>query len=182
MPFLTAEWSNVLWLIDLSLAAAIVANAIYLWYEAAWFKAIGDAALAGLTLVVAVQVLRVFPFDFTGYDFPATTARMVLVCIVVGSAIAVLVKLIQLTRPRVGGVWSDPASGKTFGQSGGHARPAATGVCSLTVRHVKARRLNVGRHDHRLTALPSPGLIVPARRHFPRDPRPPSRYSLVDRG
>jgi hypothetical protein len=99
VPFLTAGWNSVLWLIDLSLVAGVVVNAIYLWYDAAWFKAISDTALAGLTVLVAAQVLRVFPFDFTEYDFNwATTVRVVLICVVVGSAIAVLVNLIQLTR------------------------------------------------------------------------------------
>ena len=125
VPFLTAEWSSVLWLIDLSLVAGIVANAIYLWYDAAWFKAIGDATLAGLTLVVAVQVLRVFPFDFTGYDFNwATTVRVVLICAVVGSAIAVLANLIQLTRLILTGSGPAlPSGGRSDGVMGARGAP-----------------------------------------------------------
>lgn len=42
LPFLTADTADVLWLVNVTLLAGIVANLVYLGYDPPWFAALGN--------------------------------------------------------------------------------------------------------------------------------------------
>ena len=69
VPFLTEDTPQVLPLVNLSLAAGVIANIVYLANDAPWVKAVGDLVTNGIGLVVLVQVWRVFPFEFSSGPF-----------------------------------------------------------------------------------------------------------------
>ena len=54
LPFLTPDFGKVLWLIDISLIATILINALYLAYDHAWFRSFSQIALIAISFGVAV--------------------------------------------------------------------------------------------------------------------------------
>jgi hypothetical protein len=99
VSFLTADTVRVLGLVNLSLAAGLVANLLYLGYDGPWLKTPGDLATSVIGLLTAVRVWRVFPFDFSGWSTDwSWVIRVMLVLGIVGSAIAVVVQGLSLLR------------------------------------------------------------------------------------
>lgn len=93
LPFLTPAFVDVLWAIDLSLGASIVANAVYFAYDASWFRNLTQIALTGLSLVSTVALYRVFPFDFGGASGD-DLARLALAAVIFALVIAIVVQVI----------------------------------------------------------------------------------------
>ncbi|HEX5333871.1 MAG TPA: hypothetical protein VFW79_14620 [Cellulomonas sp.] len=108
VPFLTERMTDVLPLINLSFLVGAAANLLYVVVDAAWFRSLGQIAVAVVSIVASLRTLQVFPFDFSPYAFDwATVARWVLVVAVVGSAISIVVELVRLVahagHPSIGG-------------------------------------------------------------------------------
>ena len=96
MPFLASDTSQVLWLVNLSLAAGIAANAVYLAYDPPWLKSLGDLATTGIGLAAVIRLWKVFPFDVSsGWS---TAVRVLLVVAIAGSCIALVVQIVSLAR------------------------------------------------------------------------------------
>ena len=108
LPFLTGRFTDVLRLLNVSLVVSATVNAVYLWFDPAWFTSLAQVGVSVIGLVVALRTLEVFPFDFAGYALHwAALIRVVLVVGVVGSVIGILVGLARLVsrglRAGVGG-------------------------------------------------------------------------------
>ena len=98
-PFLTDDFGQLLWLLDISFLATIVVNAIYLGYDRAWFKSVTQIGLGGISMAVAIRTFQIFPFDFTRYEFNwEPLARFVIVLAMVGVGIAIVTELGKLVR------------------------------------------------------------------------------------
>ena len=96
IPFLTSETDQVLWLVNLSLAAGIAANIVYLAYDPPWVRSLGDLVTTGIGLATAIRVWQVFPFALSsGWS---TAVRVLLVVAIAGSCIALVVKVVLLAR------------------------------------------------------------------------------------
>jgi hypothetical protein len=96
ISFLTSDTTQVLWLVNLSLAAGIAANLVYLAYDPPWLKSLGDLATTGIGLAAAIRVWQVFPFDLSsGWS---TAVRVLLVIAIAGSCIALVVQIVTLAR------------------------------------------------------------------------------------
>ena len=96
IPFLTSDTAQVLWLVNLSLAAGIAANLVYLAYDPPWLKSLGDLATTGIGLAAAIRIWQVFPFDLSsGWS---TAVRALLVIAIAGSCIALVVQVVALAR------------------------------------------------------------------------------------
>lgn len=99
LPFLTDETPRVLGLVNLTLVVNLIVNVVYVAHDPPWLKALGDLMTAAVGLASTSWVLRVFPFDFTGYAFNWTPlVRIVLIVGVVGCALAIVVQLVTLIR------------------------------------------------------------------------------------
>ena len=99
IPVLTDQTPAALIAVNASIATGIVTNAIYVWHDPRWLRALGDIATTTAGLVAAVQVWRVFPFDFPDETFDwATVVRWVLVIVIVGSVIGLIVNVIALLK------------------------------------------------------------------------------------
>lgn len=97
LPFLTDRFSEVLPIINLSLVATIVVNVAYLWYDARWFASLSQLGLLGISMVVALRMYGVFPFDFSAYAFDwALLTRALLIVGMVGIGIAMLAEAVKL--------------------------------------------------------------------------------------
>lgn len=97
LPWLTEDFELVLPLMNASILANILANAIYVGYDAAWFKSLTQIGLAALGLAVAIRTFRVFPFDFSDYGFNWTAlTRGVLILAMVGISIGIIAESVKL--------------------------------------------------------------------------------------
>jgi len=114
LAFLTGRFTDVLWWINVSLVASAAVNAVYLWFDPAWFRSLGQVGVSAIGLVVALRALQVFPFDFAAYAFDwAALARVALAVAVVGSVIAIVVELVRLVAHGI-----RAAAGRSAGPSG----------------------------------------------------------------
>lgn len=103
VPFLTDDFTRVLGVLNLSLTAGAVANATYLVVDPAWYRALTQAGLDGISVVVLARLLAVFPFDVqtSAHDW-TPWLRALLVLGLVGTAIAVVVELVRFVRAVLG--------------------------------------------------------------------------------
>lgn len=97
LPFLTSETTEVLGWVNASMIAGIITNLVYVGRDTNRVRAAGDLVTTGIGLVAMVRIWQVFPFDFdlSGLDW-AIVARVFLVIGIVGSAIAMVVRLVSL--------------------------------------------------------------------------------------
>jgi hypothetical protein len=96
VPFLTDDFVQVLYLVNLSLVVSAAVNVLYLGYDARWFVALGGLATTGVGLVVLTRIWQVFPFDFSSGSNWALVVRVLLVLAMVGSGVALVVQSVQL--------------------------------------------------------------------------------------
>lgn len=97
--FLTADFEEVLPIIQLSFVASIAANLAHMFYDPPWFKSAGQVVVSAIGLVAVLRILSVFPFDFTGYDLPwITISRAILWIAVFGTSIGVIAESAKLIR------------------------------------------------------------------------------------
>ena len=96
IPFPTSDTAQVLWLVNLSLAAGIAATFVYRAYDPPWRKALGDLATPGIGLAAAIGIWQVFPFDLSsGWS---TAVRVLLIVVIAGSCVALAVQIVALAR------------------------------------------------------------------------------------
>ena len=97
--WLTEDLNDVLPLINLSLVASMVANAAYFAKDTPGFKGILELIVNGISLIVVIRLLQVFPFDFSEYSSGWETAtRSILIVAIVGISLALLVELVKLIQ------------------------------------------------------------------------------------
>ncbi len=103
-PWLTADFDKVVPYISAAILASIVVNAFYLLYDEAWFKSIGEAASLVLTVIANIQLLRVFPFDFSAYEWNwDAIVRVILILITFGMIVGIIAQFATLVRAIVVG-------------------------------------------------------------------------------
>lgn len=99
LPFLTAEFDSVVPIISASLWAGILVNAVWVAYDPRWVRSLGDLITGAVSLLAAVRMLQVFPFDFAASEFPwEMVARVVLIAAIVGVVIGMVVSTMTLVR------------------------------------------------------------------------------------
>lgn len=95
--FLTPDFAEVEPLISLALLVTILANVVYAFDDGPLVKSVGQMLTNLLNLYVSLQVLAVFPFDFSEHAFDwALVVRIVLIIGVVGAGIGALVEVNRL--------------------------------------------------------------------------------------
>ena len=96
-PFITDEFNDLVPYINVSLVASMVVNAVYFAFDPRWFKSFTQAILNVISLVVIVQIYRIFPFDFSGSDLNwAVLVRTGLVVLMVLVAIGIIGEVVKM--------------------------------------------------------------------------------------
>jgi hypothetical protein len=95
IPFITPSFRDVLWALNLSIGATIVANAFFIVYDAAWFRHVAQLGLDGLALLSAYTLYRVFPFDFEAV-WMSDVLAVALLLTMVGIGIALVVQVVRM--------------------------------------------------------------------------------------
>ncbi|MHB1132241.1 MAG: hypothetical protein ACYC4L_07595 [Chloroflexota bacterium] len=95
VPFLTEAFIAPLAVFNLSIAASIVAHAVFLAYEPRWFRLLVQTGLNVLGLAAVGTMYIVFPLDFgaTGWE---PFARFALLATIVAIGIATVIEALQL--------------------------------------------------------------------------------------
>jgi hypothetical protein len=100
-PLLTAEFGELLWLINLSLGVSIAVNLVYMAYDDVWFKAATQIIVNGIWVVVAVVAFQIYPFDFSVYAFNwDLLASFMIGVAIIGSVNGVITETVKLLRVR----------------------------------------------------------------------------------
>ena len=100
VPFLTADFDTVLWLIDLSLVVTIALNLLYVIRDPRRLTAAGAVVTTAIGLAAAVRMLQVFPFDFGDSDVWPVVFRVLLWVAIVGAGIGIIVNAANVVRGR----------------------------------------------------------------------------------
>jgi hypothetical protein len=97
LPFLTGDFAQVVPWVSLGLVASIVANAVYQFNDTLIVKSTGQIGVNLISVIVTYQIWRVFPFDFSAYEFNwEGLVQIVLVLAIVGAGIGVLAEATKL--------------------------------------------------------------------------------------
>jgi hypothetical protein len=97
LPFLTDEFAEVVPWISMSLIASIVANLVYQFNDTTTVKSTGQILVNLISIFVTLQMLLVFPFDFSAYTFSwEIVVRVVLILAMLGAGIGALTEVIKL--------------------------------------------------------------------------------------
>lgn len=94
VPFVTEAWTSVLWAVDMSLAASIVANALYFAYDKRWLRRLGGVITGAFSFLSTYVIWKAFPFDF-GAPWNEM-ASMVLLVLLFAIVIGIVVEAVQL--------------------------------------------------------------------------------------
>ena len=99
VPFLTGETTEVLGLVNASIAVGLAFQLLLLAQDPPRLKALADLVTTTAGVAALVALWRVFPFAFdgTGFDW-ALLVRWVLGVGLVGSAIGIVAALVDLVR------------------------------------------------------------------------------------
>ena len=98
VPFLTADFEIVLWLVDLSLVVTIVLNLVYLVRDPRWLTAAGAVVTTAIGLAAVIRMMQIFPFDFGDSDVWPVVFRLLLWVALVGSIIGIVANLVTMVR------------------------------------------------------------------------------------
>lgn len=98
LPFLTRETSQVIGLVNFSLAADLVISLVYMANDTPWLISLGDLIGAGIRLAAAIRVWQVFPFNFHGSTGWSILVRVILAATIAGTSINMIVQAVSLTR------------------------------------------------------------------------------------
>lgn len=96
VSWLTPATTEIVPILNVSLTAGIVVNALFILADPPWFKALGDTVTCAVAVVVTGRLLQVFPFDFTAYSVDwATVVRVGLVVVLIAVALATVVNIVR---------------------------------------------------------------------------------------
>lgn len=99
VPFLTEDWNAVLPYVDLSIWATMAANAMWLFYDARWFRRLVQIGLNVLGFRVMWAMYTIFPFQFELYPVEQGL-RIAFLAAMVGLAIGTVVEIVSLLLGR----------------------------------------------------------------------------------
>lgn len=99
VPFLTGETTQVLGIVNASIAVGLAAQLLLLATDPPRLKALSDLVTTAVGVAALVALWRVFPFAFAdgGFDW-ALLVRWVLGVGIAGSVIGIVVALVDLVR------------------------------------------------------------------------------------
>jgi hypothetical protein len=97
LGFLTTEFEKVLPWVSLTLVASIIANLVYQFDDGPVVRSLGEMVTNLISILATYRVFRVFPFDFSGYQFDwAPVTRAVLILAMAGAGVGMIAASIRL--------------------------------------------------------------------------------------
>jgi peptidoglycan/LPS O-acetylase OafA/YrhL len=102
--FITNAFNEVLWIINLSIIATIIGNALLLLYSPERFRHMVKIIINIISFIAVYIVYKVFPFNFYN-SFYNWGFNILLILAMIGIAIATIVEIYLLAtgKPKLGG-------------------------------------------------------------------------------
>lgn len=97
--FITNALNEVLWIVNLSIIAAIIGNALLLAYNPEWFRHVMKIIMNIFAFISTYFVYIVFPFDFKS-SFLNWGLNIFLILVMIGIVIAIIVEFYFLVNRR----------------------------------------------------------------------------------
>lgn len=105
-PWLTPAFEDLLPFINLAVGVNIALALVYMFYDEARFKAVTQIVVNLIAIVVLVRTWQIYPFDFSGHDFPIDISvidltwdllvRFLIGVAIFGVAIAIVTETVKL--------------------------------------------------------------------------------------
>ena len=95
IPHLESSFIAVLWIFNISFAATIVLNLLFIAVRNMWFRAFGELLLNIISFIAIYSFYRIYPLDFSGSN--EQIARVIIFLAMIGVFIAIIVELVSLT-------------------------------------------------------------------------------------
>jgi hypothetical protein len=95
LSFIALSFQEVLWIFNISIAATIIANIIFLIYHPGWFRSIIKIILNILGFLVAYYLYTVFPFSLSN-GWVIFSVKFALIVVMVVLVIANIVEVVKL--------------------------------------------------------------------------------------
>jgi len=95
ISFIADSLSTILWIINLSIAAAILGNLLLLIYDSEWFRHVIKIVMNIFAFTATYFVYKVFPFSFSSALINEIFI-IVLILVMVAIVIAAIVELVML--------------------------------------------------------------------------------------
>lgn len=95
LSFIAPSFQNVLWIFNISICAAIIANIIFLLYHPGWFRSLIQIILNILGFMVCYYLYIVFPFIFSQTTY-TIALKIILILGMIGLVIASLFEVVRL--------------------------------------------------------------------------------------
>lgn len=105
-PWLTPAFEDLVPVINLAFGVNIALALVYMLYDEARFKAVAQIVVNLIAIVVLVRTWQVYPFDFSGHDFPVDISafdltwdvlvRFLIGVAIFGVAIAIVTETVKL--------------------------------------------------------------------------------------
>jgi hypothetical protein len=99
VPFLTSDTTQVLGLVNASIATSLVVNLVYVLWDPVWLKALGDLATTSIGVLAMVRIWQVWPLDLSGsWD---VLARVLVGIGIIGGVIGIVVSTVRFVQAMV---------------------------------------------------------------------------------
>ncbi|UTB32507.1 MAG: hypothetical protein NKF70_13625 [Methanobacterium sp. ERen5] len=95
LSFIAANFSDVLWAVNLSLIVALVANVSFVLYDPRWFKICSKIIMNITALVAAITLLTVFPFVINQFVL-ALGLKFILIIGIIASFVSIIFQILKL--------------------------------------------------------------------------------------
>lgn len=94
LSFIAPSFQDILWIFNISIAATIIGNIIFLIYHPSWFRSIIRIILNILGFMVAYYLYTVFPFTFSN-NLVTLSLEFALIVVMVVMIIVTIVEMVK---------------------------------------------------------------------------------------
>jgi hypothetical protein len=98
LPFITGDWMTVLWVMNLSLGAQIIGNAVLFVYDANWFRELVKGGMDVLGLLSLYVFYTIYPLNFAalvGLEWVDVVIQIAMVISMVFTVISLVFRAIR---------------------------------------------------------------------------------------
>lgn len=95
LSFISATFSQVLWVINLAIGSAIIGNILFLFYDPSWFRHILKVFINILGLIVVYTFYIIFPLSFS-HNLVSLGVIFALIVMIIAFALATAFEVFKL--------------------------------------------------------------------------------------
>ena len=98
LPFITGDWMAVLWVMNLSLGAEIIGNAVLFAYDGDWFRELVKGGMDVLGLISLYVFYTIYPLNFAAFTGLAWIDPVIQICMMISMVVMVVSLVFRAIR------------------------------------------------------------------------------------